>query len=133
MKDCLFCKIIRGEEKSWKVMDNDQVYTFLDIYPVSKYHTLVIPKTHYENIYDTPEAELYAMMAMLKKLAALYQQNLGINHVQIINNSGRQAQQEVFHIHFHLIPRAYGDGLNIRWKKHPEWVRDYDRLIAQLF
>lgn len=132
MNDCIFCKIVSGEVKSWKVCEDESVYAFLDIHPVSEYHTLVIPKNHYANIYDIPEDELVNVMVVVKRLAGLYRDRLGIRNVQIINSSGAEAQQEVFHVHFHIVPRKTGDGQDIEWATHPEWVERYDQLLARL-
>jgi histidine triad (HIT) family protein len=132
MTDCIFCKIIRGEAPSWKVYENEHVLAFLDIHPISEYHTLVIPKVHYENIFDVPEKDLLEVMAAVREIARMYKTKLGIQNVQIINSSGREAQQDVFHIHFHIVPRKRGDGQSIRWTMHPEWVGNFDRLIARL-
>jgi len=68
MDDCIFSKIVKGEVPSRKVCENDSVYAFLDIHPVNKYHTLVIPKKHYENSFDTPDEELREIMTVIKKL-----------------------------------------------------------------
>jgi histidine triad (HIT) family protein len=132
MSDCIFCKIVAGEAQSWKVYENDSVYAFLDIHPVSEYHTLIIPKKHYENIFDIPEKELTDVMLVVKKLAGLYHTQLGINHLQIINSSGAEAQQHVFHIHFHIVPRQRGDGQDVKWTTHPEWTTKYDQLLARI-
>jgi histidine triad (HIT) family protein len=132
MRDCIFCKIVRGEAPSWKVYENAHVYAFLDIHPISEYHTLVIPKAHSENIFDVPEKDVLEVMAAVREIARLYKTKLGIQNVQIINSSGREAQQDVFHIHFHIVPRKRGDGQNVRWTTHPEWVASFDRLIERL-
>jgi histidine triad (HIT) family protein len=132
MADCIFCKIVKGEARSWKVYEDDHVFAFLDIHPVSEYHTLVIPKKHYENIFDIPQEELMRVMAAVKKLVDLYSEKLGIHNVQIINSSGVEAQQDVFHLHFHIVPRKTGDGQNVRWKTHPEWVEAFDHLLQKL-
>ncbi|MEZ4865485.1 MAG: HIT domain-containing protein [Caldilineaceae bacterium] len=132
MDDCIFCKIASGAANSWKVYDDEAVYVFLDIEPVSPYHTLVIPKHHYENIFDIPEHELLRVMAAVKKTVMLYNEKLGINHVQIVNSSGTEAQQDVFHIHFHIVPRKQGDGQDIRWTTHPELRTQFDQMLKQL-
>lgn len=69
MKNCIFCKIVKGEASSWKVFENEHVYAFLDINPISKYHTLVIPKKHYENIFDVPDQDLREVISVVGKLA----------------------------------------------------------------
>lgn len=130
--DCIFCKIVKGESKSWKVYENESVYAFLDINPVNEYHTLIIPKRHYKAIFDIPEDELKEIMSVVKKLAVLYNTKLGIKNVQIINSSGVEAQQDVFHIHFHLVPRKSGDNQDIKWTTHKEWRPKFDELLSQL-
>ena len=129
---CIFCKIARGEAKSWKIYEDESVYAFLDVNPVNEYHTLVIPKTHYENIFDVSENELLKVMAVVKKLVNLYREQLGINNVQIINSSGAEAQQDVFHLHFHIVPRKMGDGQDVIWTTHPEWREKFDALLERI-
>ena len=132
MDDCIFCKVASGEAKSWKVYENKYVYAFLDIHPASKYHTLIIPKKHYRNIFDIPEKELKEVISVVKKLVNLYEKKLGIKNVQIINSSGAEAQQDVFHIHFHIVPRKKGDGQDVKWTTHPEWTKEYDKMLSDL-
>ncbi|WP_144028110.1 HIT family protein [Paenibacillus sp. 32352] len=131
-RDCIFCKVVKGEAKSWKVYEDENVYAFLDINPVSEYHTLVIPKKHYSDIFDTPEDEMKNVISVVKKLASLYNTKLGIKNVQIINSSGTEAQQDIFHIHFHIVPRREGDDQDIKWKTHKEWRARFDELLSQL-
>lgn len=132
MSECVFCKIVKGEIKSWKVYEDLSVYAFFDIHPVSEYHTLVIPKNHYESIFDIPEYELKEVIAVVRKLALTFNVKLGIRNVQIINSSGSEAQQDVFHVHFHIVPRRSGDGQDIEWEPHPEFVERFDQLLANL-
>ncbi|MEO0340963.1 MAG: HIT family protein, partial [Bacteroidota bacterium] len=108
MTDCIFCKVARGDAPSWKVYENESTYAFLDINPVSRYHTLVIPKKHYQDIFDIEEKDLQALIATVKKVAKYYKEHLGLEDIQIISNSGAAAQQTVFHLHFHIVPRHHG-------------------------
>ncbi|MBN2046369.1 MAG: HIT family protein [Anaerolineaceae bacterium] len=132
MDRCVFCRIVEGSAPSWKVYEDERTLAFLDIHPVNKYHTLVIPKQHYENIFDLPEDELLAVMKVVKLLARKYREKLGINNLQIIHSCGREAQQDVFHAHFHIVPRHFDDGNNVRWETHPEWQSDFDELLRVL-
>jgi histidine triad (HIT) family protein len=132
MNDCIFCKIIAGEVPSTKVYENEHVYAFLDIHPATPYHTLVIPKKHSVNIFDTPEDELREIISGVKKITAAYEVGLGIKNAQILNSSGPEAQQDVFHIHFHIVPRQTGDGQDIRWQKgeiSPEQIEKISKLV----
>lgn len=132
MEDCIFCRVAHGLAKSWKVYEDEYTYAFLDINPVNEYHTLVIPKAHYVNIFDATYDDLSHIMHTIKKIVALYHDKLGIENVQIINSSGAEAQQDVFHLHFHIVPRAYGDGQDIKWTTHKEWREKFDGLLQKL-
>jgi diadenosine tetraphosphate (Ap4A) HIT family hydrolase/ubiquinone/menaquinone biosynthesis C-methylase UbiE len=132
MTDCIFCRIAAGEAKAWRVYEDENTVAFLDIHPASEYHTLVIPKRHYVDIFDLPAHELGAVSAAIKKVTRLYRRVLGLRNVQIINSSGAEAQQDVFHFHAHIVPRHAGDGQDVRWRTHPEWVARFDQMLARL-
>jgi len=132
MEDCIFCRIARGEAHSWKVYEDEYTYAFLDIHPMNPYHTPVIPKKHYENIFDIPKKELTCIMHTVKRIVDLYRNKLELCDVQIISSSGAAAQQDVFHIHFHIVPRHAGDGQDVVWSTHPEWRETYPDLLAKL-
>ncbi len=132
MNSCIFCKIIKDEATSWKVYETEHAYAFLDIRPATRYHTLVIPKKHYINIFDIPEKELTEVIILVKRVSKLYEKKLGIHDIQIISNSGAEAQQEVFHSHFHIVPRQRGDGQNLKWITHPEWTQDFDKMLEKI-
>lgn len=132
-KDCIFCKIINGELPSAKVFEDEHVYAFLDISQVTKGHTLVIPKTHTKNIYETPEdvaKELFAKVPLIANAIKKTYQPLGMN---LVNNNEPIADQTVFHLHLHLIPR-YGDedGFKSNWTSHSdEYSADNLQEIAK--
>lgn len=132
MEDCIFCQVASGNAKSWKVYETDHAYAFLDIHPVNEYHTLVIPKQHYVNIFDVPTEELLHVMSALKHVVDLYQERLGLANAQIVNSSGTEAQQDVFHLHFHIVPRQKDDGQDVKWSPHPEMRDRFDDLLAKL-
>ena len=132
IEDCIFCKIVAGEIKSWKVFENGQVFAFLDTHPASKYHTIIIPKMHYKNIFDIPKETLEEVIGVVKEIVILYNNKLGLENVQIISSSGSEAQQDVFHFHIHIVPRQKGDGQDIVWKTHSEWTENFDQLLANI-
>ena len=130
--DCIFCKIASGEFNSWKVCEDEHALAFLDINPVAEYHTIVVPKKHYANIFDIPADELARVMATVKRVVDLYGDKLGLKNCQIIHNAGAEAQQEVFHFHIHIIPRAHGDGNNITWKTHLELRDKFAEMMGRI-
>ena len=106
--DCIFCAIAAGEIPSFKVYEDDLVLAYLDINPFSKGHTLVIPKAHTTGLLDTPDETLAAVIARVKKVAALLKQALLCDGFNILQNNGVAAGQTVMHVHFHIVPR-YGN------------------------
>jgi len=111
MEDCIFCMIIRGEIPSAKVLETDAVLAFLDINPVSKGHTLVIPKTHYGTFPEIPVGVLAALGDALQRIGNGVKSQLNSAGFNILLNNDRAAGQLIDHSHFHLIPRNLGDGV----------------------
>jgi histidine triad (HIT) family protein len=103
MKDCLFCKIVRGEIPSRKVYEDDDVLAFHDIHPIAPVHFLIIPKLHVATLYDCDAshgAVLGKIMALSGRLA---QQEGARDGFRAIVNTGRVGRQEVYHVHVHII------------------------------
>ncbi|PKM91511.1 HIT family protein [Candidatus Falkowbacteria bacterium HGW-Falkowbacteria-1] len=113
MKDCIFCKIVKGEIPSVEIFQDKVAKVFLNINPASKGHLLIIPKEHFENILDCPDEILSHLIKISKKMAQLVKEKLGADAVNIANNSGKEAGQEVFHLHFHVVPRYKDDGMKL--------------------
>ncbi len=112
MKDCIFCKIIKGEIPAYKIYEDDFCLAFLDISNDSYGHTLVIPKKHYENIMTCDNSTLSRLIETCKKLGTHYVKDCGFDGFNIFNNNGKSAGQSVMHLHLHIRPRKEGDGLN---------------------
>lgn len=110
---CIFCDIVEGKIPSYKIYEDDHTYAFLDIANDVVGHTLVIPKKHFENILDIDLEEYNYVMATVKKVSEHYVNNCGISGINIINASGKDAEQSVFHLHFHILPRFENDGHKI--------------------
>ncbi len=113
MADCVFCKVVKGELPSYKIYEDEKTLAFLDIYPVYKGHTLVIPKIHTESISDISQSDLAAVAAASKKVAKLLKEKLNYDGVNLVQSNGKAASQVVMHFHMHVVPRFTGDGLNL--------------------
>ncbi|MDP3836921.1 MAG: HIT family protein [bacterium] len=111
---CVFCKIIAGEIPAYKVYEDERVLAFLDITPVHVGHTLVIPKKHVANLEAIESDDLTALILAVKKIGKKIKENLAYDGYNVLENNDPVAGQVISHIHFHLIPRKAGDGLN-RW------------------
>ena len=101
MSDCLFCKIVAGEIPSKKVYEDDHVLAFEDINPQAPVHILLVPKKHFVNLFDG--AEDPALLGELAARSAAIARDRGITDYRFLTNTGRQAGQAVFHLHFHLL------------------------------
>lgn len=104
--DTIFSKIIRGEIPATKVYEDDESLAFLDIAPVSKGHTLLIPKEPYVWMQDVPDELLSSLFVKTKKLMSALKRGLKCDYVQI-----SVVGKDVPHFHIHLIPRFFDDGL----------------------
>ena len=111
----IFEKIIRREIPATIVYEDDDTLAFMDIGPIIKGHTLVIPKTCYDPITETPDEVVAKLMIIAKRIAAAQMKTLGADGVNIMQNNGKAAGQEVPHIHIHVIPRFDDDGHHWNW------------------
>jgi histidine triad (HIT) family protein len=108
--DCIFCKIVKGEIPSNKVLENDKFLAFYDINPIAPIHVLIIPKEHFEKFDSTP-ADIFSQMAEFIKNVA---KELNITDYRLITNNGKGAGQEVFHLHIHMVANPNG---KLSWPK----------------
>ncbi len=108
---CVFCRITRGEIPCEKVYENDKVFAFLDISPVNKGHTLVVPKQHFADLFEMSDDVLSDMIVKTKKIAKSVMEAVKADGVNLGMNNKPAAGQVVFHAHLHIIPRFAGDGL----------------------
>ena len=122
MSETIFGKILTGEIPSFKVYEDGYVYAFLDISQVTKGHTLLIPKKASANIFETDEETMKHIGAALPKVANAIKRAFNPDGLNIIQNNGEFADQSVFHIHFHLIPRYENDidGFGYKWETHED-------------
>jgi len=112
MANCLFCRIIKGEIPSFKLHDSERTLAFLDINPLSRGHSLIIPKHHGAKLTDIPDADLAEILSVAKRVAV----STGAQDWNLLQNNGRAAHQEIDHVHFHVIPKPNADeGLGVGW------------------
>lgn len=111
--DCIFCKIVAGGIPSFKVYEDDYALAFLDINPIAKGHTLVMPKIHVKKISELEAEDLSGLMAALQKVTRAIEDSIGPEGLNIFVNQGEAAGQIVPHLHIHIVPRAKDDGLKV--------------------
>ena len=110
---CVFCAIVAGEAPAIRVHEDDHYLAILDVRPIVRGHTLVIPKRHTVDLTDTPPETLAGMVRIGQRIGrAARASELAADGNNIAINDGRAAFQSVFHIHVHVAPRRTGDKLS---------------------
>jgi len=109
-KQCLFCRIARGEIPAKKVYEDGECVAFLDINPRNPGHALVIPRKHYETLLDMPDGETGEYFRSVKRVAGLVKNGMNAQGISISSSNGQAAGQVVAHLHFHVIPRFAAEG-----------------------
>ncbi|MEM0983389.1 MAG: HIT family protein [Planctomycetota bacterium] len=141
MTDSIFSKIIRGEIPAQKLYEDDAVIAILDINPLSEGHCLVIPKEPAETMGELSDDAAAGIGRVLPRLCRALRRVTGCPGINVLQNDGADAGQEVMHVHVHLIPRfpdrdaASGGGLTKFWKPtkgDPEAMAELGRQIARL-
>ena len=132
--DCLFCKIVRGQVPCYKVFENDDCVAFLDLFPATRAHTLVVPKGHHATTESMTGAEMARVFACVPAVAAAVKQAVGAPACNLLINDGSEAGQLIPHLHLHIVPRHAGDAL-IRHPKsgprlEPEQADPLVRAVA---
>jgi histidine triad (HIT) family protein len=125
LSSCVFCDIVSGKEKSYSIYEDDMTMAFLTLHPISEGHTLVIPKKHFEMIFDIPQPELSHLIEITKKLCLHYQQKIGMDSLNLIVSNGEATHQKIMHFHLHIIPRKENDGLEF-------WLRPDEKPDSEL-
>lgn len=128
---CVFCRLMRAEIPRWVVDEDDEVIAFLPLEPEVFGHTLVVPKAHHAGLDDIPPAVLARVVTFAQRLARDYAERIGAAGCNLMLASGTAAQQSVPHLHFHLLPRFDGDGLDT-WPTLPRQRFDKDQLLPAL-
>lgn len=112
---CLFCKIVRGEIPSARVLETDAAVAFLDIHPVNPGHVLLVARDHYATLAELPAAQAEHLGGLLPGLCQAVLRATGADGLNAIANLGRAAGQTIDHVHWHVIPRFNDDAVNWPW------------------
>ena len=113
MASCIFCDIIGGTAGATVVYEDESLLGFLPL-PEGRLadgHVLVVPKRHVSDLFDATEADLQALIVGVQRVSDALRSALGASGVNVLNASGPNSDQSVFHLHFHVVPRWKGDGL----------------------
>lgn len=111
--NCIFCKIVSGEAGAHRIYEDAHTIVFMDIFPVTDGHALVVTKDHFENVYEVDEDALAAIARASHRVAAAIRAELAPDGLMVFQLNGRAAGQTVFHYHMHLMPRTEGEPLQL--------------------
>lgn len=115
---CIFCMIANHEINSSIIYEDEQVVAFLDLSQVTKGHTLVVPKKHYENVLECDPETLGHVIKVTQMLSKRIMERMNAKGVNILNNCNEVAGQSVMHMHFHIIPRySENDAIEIKFNE----------------
>ncbi len=130
--ETIFDKILAGEIPCHRLYEDEHVLAFLDIFPLSHGHTLVIPKERKAHLHQLSDDSSAAIGRVLPRVARAVLKATGASAYNVLQNNGRAAHQEVMHVHFHIIPRIAESGLGIGWNASSLDPSDAADLVAKI-
>lgn len=130
--DCIFCKIANGEIPSSTLYEDDDFRVFLDLAPASKGHALIVPKEHFDNLYELPDETASKALVLAKKMITKMTKALECDGFNVVQNNNECAGQTVFHFHMHLIPRYNGDEVGITWKQGENTDEERSEIVDKV-
>ena len=107
---CIFCKIIKGQIPARILNQDGLAVAMLDAFPLADGHTLVVPKIHYSKIQDMDRDTSASVFSLVRKISAALEKAVNVNSTTIAIHNGKEAGQEIPHLHVHIIPRTKDDG-----------------------
>ncbi|MGI0132477.1 MAG: HIT family protein [Thermoplasmata archaeon] len=125
---CIFCEIVAGRAPSYLVYQDDFAVAFLDIFPFTRGHLLVVPRHHVDRLIDLPKEQYTAFLHALAEVCRRVERLS--HHYNVSTNQGELAGQIIFHLHFHVIPR-YGEENPFRSRPHAPLGEDEAREIVR--
>lgn len=108
--DCVFCKIVAGKIPAMVLLQNDKAIALLDAFPLAAGHTLVIPKSHYAKVQDMSQEDAMGVFEVVWKIIGAVEDGSQVSASTIAIHNGKEAGQEIPHVHVHIVPRSRGDG-----------------------
>ncbi len=130
--DCVFCKIVKGEIPAQKLYEDEHIISFLDVFPVGRGHSLVVPKVHCSNLQEAPPEILGHLTQAAQKVAKALVSGLRADAFNMFLNNGKVAGQIVPHLHFHILPRFADDGFKLGFQKIEYQDGEIDKIRTKV-
>jgi histidine triad (HIT) family protein len=133
VSDCIFCRIVAGTAACEEIYRDDATLAFMDINPANDGHCLVIPKAHFETVFDMPPSDFGRVASTAAKVARAVNEVLRPGGINLTQANGEAAGQSVLHVHVHVLPRRAGDDLLLNWDRDRSGDHDFNRArIAEI-
>ena len=131
--DCIFCKLANGEIPTATLYEDNDFRVILDLGPASKGHALILPKEHYDNLYELDDETASKVLVLAKKMITRMTKVLGCDGYNLVQNNGEAAGQTVHHFHLHLIPRYKDDQVGLGWNMGKLTDEDKEEILTKFY
>ena len=130
--ECLFCAIVEGDMPSYKLYEDELFYVILDRFPKCLGHTLILPKRHAEHLFALSADEAAGLFPLARKIAAVLHKVLEFDGLNLIQNNGASAGQQVNHFHLHLVPRYDGDAMIMQYEPLDPPKEEFEAMLEKI-
>lgn len=130
--ECFFCQIAQGKVETIKIYEDENVLAILDISPASLGHAIVMPKHHYQFLFQLPEKLLSVLMKVVNFLSEIIINATESNGLNVYLAQGQTAGQRVPHIAFHLIPRKDKDNISFEWARKTIDKKEIEKIAKKM-
>lgn len=132
MSSCIFCAIAAGEAPARVVHEDERTLAFMDLFPLTRGHSLVIPKAHCDSLIDADPDDAAAIMRTAQLVAQAAMRAYAPDGLNLLQTNGAAAMQTVFHLHVHVLPRYVGDGFTVQFDRHKGTDPELDETAGLL-
>jgi histidine triad (HIT) family protein len=129
---CIFCAIARGDAPARVIHEDERTLAFMDLFPLTRGHALVIPKAHCENLFDATPEDVVAVTLAAQRVARAAMAAFGADGLNLLQTNGAAAMQTVFHLHVHVLPRYVGDSFKVSFDRRMGTDEELDDAAATL-
>jgi len=131
-ENCIFCKIVNNEIQAYKLYEDQDCIVILDKFPNNIGHSLIIPKRHVKNIFELDDNLAAKILKLANKISSAMQKSLKPDGIHLLQNNNKGANQTVNHFHMHVIPRYFGDTVEIKWVNNKFSDNDFNLTLEKI-
>jgi len=129
---CIFCAIVRGDAPARIVHEDERTLAFLDLFPLTLGHSLVIPKVHSDNLLVADPEDVVAVARTAQTVARAAMDAFSPDGLNLLQTNGAAAMQTVFHLHVHVLPRYVGDSFKVAFDRRMGTDEELDHAATTL-